>query len=482
MRALRTIVAASAYLLSALASSNAQDVRPDDLSVCKSGAAAEARQACNRLLQRENLQSDRRRGALLIMRGFGALTSGDENKSLLDFKEAIASDPTNSYAHEGLAHVYLSKSLLAEARKSYDDAIKLTPNRTSLLVGRALSLFGLGDKVSARRDLERVLELDREKKSNYRSLALSLLARTLREDGEQEKALKYLGQAIENDASTGEWLLERALVYSKMGKLDLALADLERARPKGSMEKEAAVNAAYLRGKLYAQKGERSKAIEGYSEAIALDPDQAIFYLERGAIYDELDRAKEAIADFDRAVILDKGGTVALSHRADQYRKMQLPDEAIRDYTSIIARRPTATTALSARGVAYFAKGDLARAREDFSRAASAKGNAYNALWLFTVSRRMGAEASPETLGAFRSKEWPGPVVDLFLEVPGAEAALSALTDVGQRCEAAFFSGQKRLLKGDIPGARAEFQIARDRCPRSYLEYSGAVAELARAR
>jgi lipoprotein NlpI len=50
--------------------------------------------------------------------------------------------------------------------------------------------------------------------------------------------------------------------------------------------------------------------------------------------------------------------------------------------------------------------------------------------------------------------------------------------DKGQHCEVNFYLAEDALLQQDRVQATARFQTARDTCPKTYVEYLGAIAEL----
>jgi rhomboid protease GluP len=52
----------------------------------------------------------------------------------------------------------------------------------------------------------------------------------------------------------------------------------------------------------------------------------------------------------------------------------------------------------------------------------------------------------------------------------------------GDKCEAEFYIGEWHLLRGNNADARSALQAAADTCPKGFVEYDGAVAELKRLR
>ena len=82
--------------------------------------------------------------------------------------------------------------------------------------------------------------------------------------------------------------------------------------------------------------------------------------------------------------------------------------------------------------------------------------------------------------------KWPGPVVAFYLGRGSPASILSGAknpdskTRQEQLCVANFYVGQWQLTKGDRAKALTSLRAARDQCPKTFAEYSGAVYELKR--
>lgn len=74
------------------------------------------------------------------------------------------------------------------------------------------------------------------------------------------------------------------------------------------------------------------EAIEDFSAAIELDPEEAWAYFFRGCAYEMLEMYEIAIKDYSQAIKIDPHGTF-FAERGDLYRKIEKYEEAIKDYT-----------------------------------------------------------------------------------------------------------------------------------------------------
>src|SRR5262249_44326851 len=109
----------------------------------------------------------------------------------------------------------------------------------------------------------------------------------------------------------------------------------------------------------------------------------------------------------------------------------------------------------------------------------------YTALWLEIVDRR-GRTASrlAKTAAAIDMTKWPAPIVRLYLgQITLADATTAAddrnaAIKKGQVCDANFYSGKLALQRGKKDDAKRLFELAAAECPRSFLEYGAANAEL----
>ena len=110
-------------------------------------------------------------------------------------------------------------------------------------------------------------------------------------------------------------------------------------------------------------------AIVNYSEAILLDPKDAIAFNNRGLAYRDKREFDRAIADCNEAIRLDPTYAKAVFGRGTAYRRRGDPDRAIIDYNEAIRLDPTYANIFNGRGNAYANKGDYDRAIADYNEA-----------------------------------------------------------------------------------------------------------------
>lgn len=123
------------------------------------------------------------------------------------------------------------------------------------------------------------------------------------------------------------------------------------------------------RGLAYYDKGDLTRAIADYDQAIRLKPDYATAFYKRGLVYLAKGDLTRAIADFDQAIRLKPDYAFAFNNRGNAYVDKGDLTRAIRDYDQAIRLKPDYFEAFYNRGLVHYAKGDPARAIDDFDTA-----------------------------------------------------------------------------------------------------------------
>ena len=138
------------------------------------------------------------------------------------------------------------------------------------------------------------------------------------------------------------------------------------------------------------------------------------------------------------------------------------------------------------RGGVYLYSGALSKALADFNQASELDPKyAYAALWVDIVSKRSNLPSRlADAAKQIDMTKWPAPVIRLYLGQLTLEAVLAAADDPdaktkkGQVCEANFFGGELALQRGQKDEARRLLGLAAGDCPKTFIEYDSAKAEL----
>lgn len=121
--------------------------------------------------------------------------------------------------------------------------------------------------------------------------------------------------------------------------------------------------------KLY-DKGDYLGAIKLHTEAIELNPNNALAYYGRAYAYDDLENYQMAIEDCTKAVQFDSPRLVdAYNNRGEAYRKSGNYPKAIQDYNKAIEFNPNYFKAYNNRGIAYRNLKQYDQAIKDYNKA-----------------------------------------------------------------------------------------------------------------
>jgi tetratricopeptide (TPR) repeat protein len=146
---------------------------------------------------------------------------------------------------------------------------------------------------------------------------------------------------------------------------DRAIADFTEAL---RMDGNNAV--IYLnRGEAYAQKADYDKAIADFNQAIRHNLNYARAYISRGGAYFLKGDYDRAIVDFNQAIKVDPNAEAAYSNSGTVYRAKGEYDRAIADYNQALRINPNDAMAYLNRGIAYYGKGEYDRAIADCNQA-----------------------------------------------------------------------------------------------------------------
>jgi tetratricopeptide (TPR) repeat protein len=145
---------------------------------------------------------------------------------------------------------------------------------------------------------------------------------------------------------------------------------------------------AYVaRGLAWQKKGDFDRALTDFSDAIRMNPKDALAYNDRGMLWRGRGDLERAIADFTAAIAIDplphsdeayarrgnaavaKPGVNVYENRAITLLEKSDFDGAIADFDRAIKLDPNGVDSFNGRGAAFRAKGDLDRAKDDFSHA-----------------------------------------------------------------------------------------------------------------
>jgi len=269
---------------------------------------------------------------------------------------------------------------------------------------------------------------------------------------------------------------------------DLAIQHCSRAIDSGKFSGESLSRLHFSRAVEYSAKGMHERAIADLDASIKLDPKYADAYSSRGNAWSTRGDSDRAIADFDMALKLSPKDRFVLGSRAFEWTVRGDYARAIADHDTVLQMDPKSAVNVFGRGRAHFYNGDNARAVADLEQAMKLEPNPYTAIWLYLARKRGGTDAENALDNETREgrSAWPGQIIVLYLGRTDTNSVMAAATDREakiqreQRCEANFYVAHWQLLRGNRDQAVTMLKEAQTSCPKDFMEYEGAVAELRR--
>ena len=420
---------------------------------------------------------DPKNAAFYVARG-GYESKGSHDRAIQDYDQAILLDPKSAVAYASRGDAYMSKGERDRAIQDYDRAILLDPTTPNGYNKRGLAYAAKGDHDRAIEDYDRAIQLDPKNTIAYISRGVTYATRGLVHGtkGDQARAILDFDQAILLDPKSAVAYAGRASAYGSNGDHDHAIQDYDQAI---LLDPKSAV--AYVgRASAYGSNGDQDRAIQDYDQAILLDPKNASVYYNRGEAYRGKGEHDRAIQNYDQAILLDPTNDNAYANRGLVYGSKGDYDRAIQDYDQAILLNPKNANTHSERGRTYFYQGNFKAAAAALLRANKLEDNPYSMIWLYLARERAGQNGAAELKAnavRLKSKEWPYPVIELYLgQRPPAEILSVAKPE--DRCEAQFYSGEWHLLRGERDAAATALKVATASCSEEFVEYLGALAEL----
>lgn len=150
---------------------------------------------------------------------------------------------------------------------------------------------------------------------------------------------------------------------------DLRIAGCTRAIESGVWQGADAAWAYNNRAVAWRHLGEWQKALDDFSIAIGLDPENPINWNNRGHALRLMGRAEESLVHFEWAIELDPTYRLAWLNRAAAYAALGRDAEAVADYSEAIRLDAAFFWPFNDRGLAHHRLGAFDAALDDFAAA-----------------------------------------------------------------------------------------------------------------
>ena len=244
------------------------------------------------------------------------------------------------------------------------------------------------------------------------------------------------------------------------------------------------------RGAFRRRNGQRDGAVADFSKAIELQPKLTVAYVNRAIALSEQNLWEAAETDLNQALELSPDQASTLRLRAQVRVSRQKWNEAASDLAAALKILPDYSAAREDLAILQFYQRDFKSAADSFQQVLSRNSDATHLVpWLVVAYRRSEQSGrADELLQRVITKQIAVPdwIFSLCkylagqLDQPGLMAAVAegpAETEPARKCEAWFFTGQKRALDQDTAGAAAAYQLALSVNAPHLIAYRGAQFE-----
>jgi tetratricopeptide (TPR) repeat protein len=419
-------------------------------------------------------------------RGAARRSKGDLDGAIMDYTQALAVDPQMADAYVGRGNAKAAKNDLDGAIADFTQAMQINPALAAAYDGRGNAKTAKNDLDGAIADFTQAIAIDPDSASAYSDRGFARQA-----NGNLDGAISDYTQALALKPKSAGAYFNRGLARFSQGNFDEAMVDFNHAL---AFDPKMA-DAYYYRGNAKSANHDLDGAISDFTQAVTLNPKLALAYGNRGLARQAKGDLDGAVADFTQALAIDPKIAIAYYNRGLIEEQENDLDDAIADSTQALYLDPKNGVAYYIRGFAKLAKGNLDGALADlkqFYEIAPRDTNADHArlyLWLIAREQNPAMDADQELSDAL-ANSWNSSPDDMasktaaFLLGRTSEAdyltaaSPEAKADPGQRCEAWYFAGMKRLLIGDKPTAIDHFQKCLATGQKNHFEYILAQAEL----
>ena len=179
------------------------------------------------------------------------------------------------------------------------------------------------------------------------------------------EAIKNFTHAIEADPEQAEAYYYRGQVFIDINNIHAAKSDFRRVTQMTADDPEAWNFLGYTQS----LDGDNQSAIESFNKAIAINPNNPMYYYNRGGSLAKTDQLNAALDDFDKAIELGSETSGIFNNRANTKYLLGDYRGAISDYTRAIRLNPESYAPFANRGYSYLFIGDTLRACADWRTA-----------------------------------------------------------------------------------------------------------------
>jgi tetratricopeptide (TPR) repeat protein len=194
-----------------------------------------------------------------------------------------------------------------------------------------------------------------------------------------------INQVLLEDPENALLYNARGEAFSYLGRHSEAIDDFTMAL---SLDPENASLYYANRGRSFSLSGDREQALADYNQAIEANPENAQAFAGRAGVHWGLNEPELALRDYTEAIRLQPDADWIYFNRGVAYAQLEQYDEAIADFTTAIDLNPDDVQPYLYRGITYQETGNIRAAVEDFERVIELDENYADAHYALGVTYR----------------------------------------------------------------------------------------------
>jgi tetratricopeptide (TPR) repeat protein len=250
----------------------------------------------------------------------------DLDNSIKFYTEILELEPNKLFALNNRGRALVWAGQMDKGLADFNKCIKLYPSAATYYT-RAIAYIDMKRFDKAKSDLEKCLELDPGFGKAYFGLSC------IQENKKQYDTALYLcNKAAGLNCPADILIMERSVIYMKMGNHSLAINELTSLINLGSKEPVCFNNRGYEKNKLH----EYKEAIEDFNQAIKLDVKMAFAYNNKASALLHLGHADSALKYVTISLQLNDKNPFAFKTRGEVNVVFHNKDKACADFARAI--------------------------------------------------------------------------------------------------------------------------------------------------
>lgn len=343
-------------------------------------------------LYREALAQDPNNGRTYYDYALALDRTGDVAAERDALTKSIALDAAFAPSHNQLGLLCLQAGQLADAEQHLKLALSLDP-QYSEAQGNLGVLYG---QQGNNREAERLFRQATENNPKY-TQAFVNLGLVQASQGRFAEAQEALQHALQLEPGNSSALTAAAMVLTRLGRRAEAVASFRKVIELNPQSAEAHLNL----GIALADQFNLNDALAEFTEAVRLAPSSAVARYNQGRVLLDLQRNQEAKPELEAATKLDAGATESWYLLGLIARQAGDTDAAIRQFSQAVTLKPDYADARYMLGRELLHKGDSAGAVEQWRKAIEIQPDYGEALYNLA---RLLAKTDPEEAKRLQSR------------------------------------------------------------------------------